>query len=666
MKMMRWVPLIVWGSLVGSDSALCRSATGQVISAQSAATLNPADFRASTRLQYGLTQPQTYQGAILGGARINTDQQAVIATEGGFTASTNPSFWSQTAGNAFQLSYTASTQTLTMRVLRPSGAQQFSISDTVDLTGAGGLNLDFAALNLSTFDGIQLTSAGQTVALGPNGLPWSATDLARSTLTGWNLGADWTMSGSVLFLADGDAVPRLQGDILQPGLAYQLSHVSGDPRQQVYNYGISSDMVVSDTDFLQSTFGGTDGIIEADISSAAEVTFDIASNQQYSGSITDLTTDLVASKYRGTANLVKRGVGTLTLTEASNYNGQLHVVGGTVRIRQSSNIGAGGLELGDGILALDGPISIGPLNSLVVSGQATITTGSVDEIEIAAVLRSAAGTSLRLQSLHATLSGPAIEFCGTMIADGGSFDARSTSWGGALVVTGGCSCVMSGSIAGDLTIGSGSVSLEAVPGTTAASFSVGGNLAASSSGLIVLRLFLEDCRLAERCCDTMIIGGQTSVGEGRLLLPLDLRNSDVPLAPAEGLVERWPVIQCHDVPDFPGGVVLRLTSLDGTTQDLPLDTVRSTTVGEASIAVLRTTNGLVIEVRRARTQTEGPCDGDILVDRRIDGADLGALLSYWGPVTPSPISQACDIDKNGIVNGADLGILLANWGPCAK
>jgi autotransporter-associated beta strand protein len=666
MKMMRWVPLIVWGSLVGSDSALCRSATGQVISAQSAATIAPADCRGSTRLQYGLTQPQTYQGAILGGACINSDQQSAIAADGGFTTSSNPIFWSQTAGNTFQLSYTAATQTLNMRVLRPSGAQQFSISDIVDLTGAGGLNLDFAALNLSTFGGIQLTSAGQTVALGPNGLPWSSTDLANSTLTGWNLGADWSMTGSVLLLAGGDAVPRLQGDILAPGLAYQLSHVSGAPRQQVYNYGIISDMVVSDTDFLQSTFGGIDGIIEADISSAAAVTFNVAGNQQYSGSITDLTTSLVASEYRGTASLVKRGVGTLTLTEASNYNGQLHVMGGTVRIRQSSNIGAGGLELGDGILALDGPISIGPLYSLVVSGQATITAGSVDEIEIAAVLQSAAGTSLRLQSLHATLAGPAIGFCGTMIADAGSLDAPSTSLGGALVVAGGCSCVMTGSIAGDLTIGSGSVSLEPGPGTTAASLSVGGNLAASSSGLIVLRLFLEDCRLAERCCDTMIIGGQTSVGEGQLLLPLDLRNSDIPLAPAEGLVERWPVIQCHDVPDFPGGVVLRLTSLDGTTQDILLDTVRSTTVGEASITVLRTTNGLVIEVRRARTQTEGPCDGDILVDRRIDGADLGALLSYWGPVTSSPISQGCDIDKNGIVNGADLGILLANWGPCAK
>jgi hypothetical protein len=60
------------------------------------------------------------------------------------------------------------------------------------------------------------------------------------------------------------------------------------------------------------------------------------------------------------------------------------------------------------------------------------------------------------------------------------------------------------------------------------------------------------------------------------------------------------------------------------------------------------------------------CLGDILVDGRIDGADLGAVLSYWGPASSSPTSQACDVNKNGFVNGADLGILLANWGPCSN
>jgi hypothetical protein len=55
------------------------------------------------------------------------------------------------------------------------------------------------------------------------------------------------------------------------------------------------------------------------------------------------------------------------------------------------------------------------------------------------------------------------------------------------------------------------------------------------------------------------------------------------------------------------------------------------------------------------------CPGDIYRNGRIDGADLGALLSEWGPLTPLTNS---DLDGNGQVNGADLGILLSHWGPC--
>jgi len=267
--------------VVPASVLFASTAHAQVISAQSLAPVAPGDYLASTRLQFGLTQPQTYQGAILGGQRIVSDQQAVIAAQGGFTASTNPPFWNQTTGNSFTLSYTASTNTLTLRVLRPSGAQQFSISDTVNLTGAGGLNFDFGALNNSTFGGIRLTTGGQTVNLGPSGQPWSSTSLANSTLTGWDLGSDWSIAGSVLFQQPGqDALPRLQTDILAPGLAYQLSHTAAAPTTQVYNYGITQAMVVRDADFLQAAYGGTDGVIEADISSAAPVTFDVAGNQQ--------------------------------------------------------------------------------------------------------------------------------------------------------------------------------------------------------------------------------------------------------------------------------------------------------------------------------------------------------------------------------------------------
>jgi len=59
------------------------------------------------------------------------------------------------------------------------------------------------------------------------------------------------------------------------------------------------------------------------------------------------------------------------------------------------------------------------------------------------------------------------------------------------------------------------------------------------------------------------------------------------------------------------------------------------------------------------------CLGDILADRVINGADLGAVLFYWGPVTTAPTSRACDLNDDNVVNGVDLGILLAAWGPCA-
>ncbi len=54
-------------------------------------------------------------------------------------------------------------------------------------------------------------------------------------------------------------------------------------------------------------------------------------------------------------------------------------------------------------------------------------------------------------------------------------------------------------------------------------------------------------------------------------------------------------------------------------------------------------------------------DADLYRNNRIDGADLGILLSEWGPVTPLTNS---DINKDGFVNGADLGIMLSFWGAC--
>ena len=57
------------------------------------------------------------------------------------------------------------------------------------------------------------------------------------------------------------------------------------------------------------------------------------------------------------------------------------------------------------------------------------------------------------------------------------------------------------------------------------------------------------------------------------------------------------------------------------------------------------------------------CIGDLFVDGQINGADLGALLSQWGPATAA---TASDLNRDGQVNGADLGYLLSAWGPCGN
>ena len=54
-------------------------------------------------------------------------------------------------------------------------------------------------------------------------------------------------------------------------------------------------------------------------------------------------------------------------------------------------------------------------------------------------------------------------------------------------------------------------------------------------------------------------------------------------------------------------------------------------------------------------------DADIYRDFNVNGADLGILLSQWGPNTPLTES---DLNGDGVVNGADLGLLLSFWGTC--
>lgn len=54
---------------------------------------------------------------------------------------------------------------------------------------------------------------------------------------------------------------------------------------------------------------------------------------------------------------------------------------------------------------------------------------------------------------------------------------------------------------------------------------------------------------------------------------------------------------------------------------------------------------------------------DLTQDGQVGGADLGAMLAFWGPT--SPVFPQADLNGDGLVDGFDLSALLAHWGPCA-
>jgi outer membrane autotransporter protein len=566
------------------------AARAQVISTQAVAPLGAADFLAGARMQFGLA-PAAYQGAVVAGQLTQSTTADVLAA-GGVATGTNPPFWNNNPaqGNRFTLTYNAAAQTLQLRVLRPGPGgifvQQFTITeDALTLAGAGAMNISFGALNASTFGNIRVTSGGQTIALGPGG-NWSGTALAQSTLTGWNLGADWELLGDVFFNAPGqDTLPQVQVDVLAPGLGYQLSD-RGAGTPQVINYGRFQDMVVVDADFDQAQFGGTDGVVEADILSRAAVTFDIAGSVDLAGGVFDLnagTTSLVAPAQFGDASVVKRGAGTLRLSGASAYSGSLTIEDGTVVLANALGIGAGGLSFGtvapgasstlslevDPVFGAALPVEVLGTSDAVIEAAA----GSALDLEIASTLTSAAGSSLTLRGLGVEFTGDATGLLGELAVDASTFTMSGPRIGGDVLVTGSSIFDASGRIDGDLT-SVGSVILASggdasLPGT----LQVDGSLALDAGSTLAANVFLNDVAPGVRASDTVNVLGPSATFGGALVAAIDRDVSPGAIAPAPGQTREWRLVSAAG-----GGGTGTFTSAElrlidptaGTTVVLPL------------------------------------------------------------------------------------------------
>ena len=79
---------------------------------------------------------------------------------------------------------------------------------------------------------------------------------------------------------------------------------------------------------------------------------------------------------------------------------------------------------------------------------------------------------------------------------------------------------------------------------------------------------------------------------------------------------------------------------------------------------LAITSGRVTDINSNGVPDLCDCLGDVNGDHVVDGADIGALLVFWGPANPA--LPSADINRDGNVDGADLGYLLNAWGPCTN
>ena len=136
------------------------------------------------------------------------------------------------------------------------------------------------------------------------------------------------------------------------------------------------------------------------------------------------------------------------------------------------------------------------------------------------------------------------------------------------------------------------------------------------------------------------------------IVPADATASVVTVEPLHGLDYRWE----HDGIEIP----------NATTSMLDLATIATLEDGDLiSVIVTDSTDMVRDEAARADWMTDrmdwivsapSAPDPDLNGDGRVDGADLGIMLLYWGSSgTPG------DLDGDGQVGGPDLGIMLAGW-----
>ena len=591
---------------------LAQSASGQVMSVRPTAGLGASDFDASTRMQFGASVPPSYQVAVVGNqglapgvsAQITSALESVVtaaAGQGGLAVGTSPTVWNSLTGDAsFRVEFVAvgppGEGLLIVTVNGPGFVGPIVLADTVNFAGAQGLNLNFVDGGGAFYGDVQLT-AGAIVAqpLGPTG-NWSGTEVADSTLSGWDFSQNWALEGTMRFFpgGTGDAEPRLQIDMLTQGLAYQLSDQGGTGRPAVANYGYVQDLVVTEADFQQAQYGGADGIVQADIYSRAPVTFDIAagSTAELAGGLFDLTAAVpfVEPADFGAASFVKDGEGTLILSGTSDYQGPMRLNAGTVVLQDASGAGGAGLEIGTATLRLETDLAFSasrPVDVLAAS-DAVIESPALRTIDFRSTVTGDAASSLTLRRLDITFNGDASAFLGDLALDESLFTMSGKAVGGSLLASNGSFVDATGQVGRDLEVAASVLQLTGgdvtVPGTldVLRSFAIDGDSVLRANVFVPLVGGAGTIRQSDRI--NVNSPGSTASMDGELVALLNRDVSTGAVVPGRGQERTWRIIDSRasggGTGEFSSARLIVFDSTAGVISevDLPINTVLSTDV----------------------------------------------------------------------------------------
>ncbi|MCH2161110.1 MAG: hypothetical protein MK085_04470 [Phycisphaerales bacterium] len=105
----------------------------------------------------------------------------------------------------------------------------------------------------------------------------------------------------------------------------------------------------------------------------------------------------------------------------------------------------------------------------------------------------------------------------------------------------------------------------------------------------------------------------------------------------------------------PGGPIVMLHTISGGILEQGLNEVVAVDSGRLLVS-----SGFSAQESWIMSRVGNPAD--LNQDGRVDAADLGLLLSYWGHCPDAPGCPG-DLDQDGLVDAADIGLLLAAWSP---